>query len=117
MMNMPVPSMQKEYIVRTEHIVRTDGDNCAIYQLPLPAESKGTQNLFFLSPWIKKALDKGYVFCVDELDASMHPALLLYIVNLFNSSETNPQVRSLRGRRITKGDFEKLQNVLTPFEL
>lgn len=28
-----------------------------------------------------------------------------------------PQVRSLRGRRITKGDFEKLQNVLTPFEL
>ena len=88
---MPVPSMQKEYIVRTEHIVRTDGDNCAIYQLPLPAESKGTQNLFFLSPWIKKALDKGYVFCVDELDASMHPALLLYIVNLFNSSETNPK--------------------------
>lgn len=28
-----------------------------------------------------------------------------------------PQVRSLRGRRITKDDFEKLQNVLTPFEL
>lgn len=28
-----------------------------------------------------------------------------------------PQVRSLRGRRITKGDFEKLQNVLVPFEL
>ena len=28
-----------------------------------------------------------------------------------------PQVRSLRGRRITKGDFGKLQNVLTPFEL
>lgn len=27
------------------------------------------------------------------------------------------QVRSLRGRRITKGDFEKLQNVLSPFEL
>lgn len=31
--------------------------------------------------------------------------------------EDYPQVRSLRGRRITKGDFEKLQNVLTPFEL
>lgn len=28
--------------------------------------------------------------------------------------EDYPQVRSLRGRRITKGDFEKLQNVLTP---
>lgn len=31
--------------------------------------------------------------------------------------EDYPQVRSLRGRRITKGDFEKLQNVLTPIEL
>ena len=28
-----------------------------------------------------------------------------------------PQVRSLRGRRITKGDFEKLRNVLTPFDM
>ena len=29
--------------------------------------------------------------------------------------EDYPQVRSLRGRRITKNDFEKLQNVLVPF--
>ena len=31
--------------------------------------------------------------------------------------EDYPLVRSLRGRRITKNDFEKLQNVLVPFEL
>ena len=31
--------------------------------------------------------------------------------------EDYPRVRSLRGRRITKNDFEKLQNVLVPFEL
>ena len=31
--------------------------------------------------------------------------------------EDYPQVRSLRGRRITKNDFEKLQTVLVPFEL
>ena len=31
--------------------------------------------------------------------------------------EDYPQVRSLRGRRITENDFEKLQNVLVPFEL
>lgn len=31
--------------------------------------------------------------------------------------EDYPQVRSLRGRRITKNDFEKLQNVLVPIEL
>ncbi|MED9957078.1 MAG: SprT-like domain-containing protein [Segatella copri] len=31
--------------------------------------------------------------------------------------EDYPQVRSLRGRRISKSDFEKLRNVLTPFEM
>ena len=31
--------------------------------------------------------------------------------------EDFPQVRSLRGRRITKADFEKLRNVLTPFDM
>ena len=31
--------------------------------------------------------------------------------------EDYPQVRSLRGRRISKSDFEKLRNVLIPFEM
>lgn len=31
--------------------------------------------------------------------------------------EDYPQVRSLRGRRISKSNFEKLRNVLTPFEM
>lgn len=31
--------------------------------------------------------------------------------------EDYPQVRSLRGRRISKSDFEKLRNVLNPFEM
>ena len=88
-MNKPVSSIQKEYKVITEHIIKT-GEKEEKYHLLLLNESKGTQNLFFLSPWIQKALDNGYVFCVDELDSSMHPALLLYIVNLFNSPKTNP---------------------------
>ncbi len=49
----------------------------------------GTQKLFLLSPQIKKALDNGYVFCVDELDSSLHPSLVLYLVGLFNDPEVN----------------------------
>ena len=90
MKSMPVFSTQKAYRVMTEHIIGAEGKGPVRYQLPLPDESKGTQNLFLMSPWIKNALDKGCVFCVDELDSSMHPALLLYIVGLFNSPETNP---------------------------
>ncbi len=82
---------EKEYRVMTEHIIKTDEEENTKYKMPLQRESRGTQNLFFMAPWIKRALDNGYVFCVDELDSSMHPALLIYIVKLFNSPETNPK--------------------------
>ncbi len=60
------------------------------YSLPLQDESKGTWNLFTLAPVIKRTLESGGVLFVDDLDNSLHPALVLYIVSLFNSSETNP---------------------------
>ncbi len=85
-----VPLEQKVYRVDAAHEI-VNGDTRSIFTLPLQEESTGTKNLFFLSPQIKKALDNGFVFCVDELDASLHPALVLYLVNLFNNEETNPK--------------------------
>lgn len=80
----------KEYKVVSRHDIRTDDGRRVAYDLQMSEESRGTQNLFFLSPQLKKALDNGYVFCVDELDSSMHPDLLQYLIGLFNSSDTNP---------------------------
>ena len=85
-----VPLEQKAYKINATHLVG-NGEEKRTFMLPLQDESKGTQNLFFLSPQLKNAFDNGYVFCVDELDASLHPALLLYLVGLFNSEETNPR--------------------------
>lgn len=84
-----VPIPGKAYLVNAEHVITSENGQKA-FLLPMKEESKGTQNLFFLSPQIKRALDNGFVFCVDELDSSLHPALLLYLVGLFNSPETNP---------------------------
>lgn len=84
------PLEQKAYKINATHLVG-NGEEKRAFMLPLQDESKGTQNLFFLSPQLKNAFDNGYVFCVDELDASLHPALLLYLVGLFNSEETNPR--------------------------
>ena len=81
---------QKEYRIIATHYVKTNEADATRYSLPLQNESKGTQNLFFMSPLIQRALDKGYVLCIDELDSSIHPALLLHIVQMFNSPETNP---------------------------
>ena len=85
-----VPIPGKAYLVNAEHVITSENGQKA-FLLPMKEESQGTQNLFFLSPQIKRALDNGFVFCVDELDSSLHPTLLLYLVGLFNSPETNPK--------------------------
>ena len=85
-----VPVEQKSFRVDAAHQILNEGRRMT-YILPFQEESEGTKRLFYLSPQIKNALDNGYVFCVDELDASLHPALILYLVGLFNSEETNPK--------------------------
>lgn len=53
-------------------------------------ESDGTQKLFaFAGPWID-SLANGYVLFIDELNNSLHPKLVEYLVRLFHSNKTNP---------------------------
>ncbi|MEO6832391.1 MAG: ATP-binding protein, partial [Chitinophagaceae bacterium] len=53
-------------------------------------ESEGTKKLLYLIPIILAALNDGNVLLIDEFDAQLHPRLSQKIVDLFNSSETNP---------------------------
>jgi AAA15 family ATPase/GTPase len=45
--------------------------------------------LFAFSPLLKKALDCGKTIIIDEIDKSLHPAVVKYIVNLFRNKEIN----------------------------
>ena len=59
--------------------------------LDLRDESDGTQKMFaFAAPWLQ-ALEEGRVLVVDELHDNLHPALVQFLVNLFNSQSTNPR--------------------------
>lgn len=52
-------------------------------------ESSGTQKLFaFAGPWLD-VLAKGKIIVVDELDTSLHPFLVRYLVNLIQNPNTN----------------------------
>jgi hypothetical protein len=52
-------------------------------------ESAGTQKLFVLAgPWLD-VLNNGFVLFVDELDTSLHPHLVRFLLNLFHNPETN----------------------------
>lgn len=57
--------------------------------LEFSEESAGTCKLFALAgPWLD-VLDKGLVLFVDELDTSLHPHLVRFLLNLFHNPETN----------------------------
>jgi len=57
--------------------------------LEFDEESAGTRKLFALAgPWLD-VLDKGLVLFVDELDTSLHPLLVRFLLNLFHNPETN----------------------------
>lgn len=54
-------------------------------------ESLGTRVWFGLIGSVVQALESGSVFLADELDASLHPALVTKLVRLFQDPETNPR--------------------------
>jgi len=68
----------------------TVGDGESAVSFGLADESDGTRNFFSLAgPWLD-SLDKGMVLVMDELDASLHPLMVRFLVSTLHSSETNP---------------------------
>jgi AAA15 family ATPase/GTPase len=56
----------------------------------LKNESEGTNKIIDLSGPIFDTLISGKILIIDELDAKLHPLITTHIVELFNSTETNP---------------------------
>lgn len=57
--------------------------------LDIEEESGGTQKLFALAgPWLDVLLN-GWVLVIDELDTSLHPALMRRLVGMFNNPGLN----------------------------
>jgi len=93
--NLP-PDVRKKVdeLIGTEHIrplfmhQMLDNDNEFI-AFELEDESDGTQNLFSLAgPWLD-VLDKGMVVVFDELDTSLHPKIVRFLVCLLHGNKTN----------------------------
>lgn len=59
------------------------------YKLNFVDESSGTKVLFAFAPFLKRAFENTKVIIVDELERSLHPALVEFIVKLFNNKEIN----------------------------
>lgn len=82
-------SFYKQYEINTEHIVHNNGKEQA-YFLPFQLESEGTKRFVYIIPIIKAALENGKTILIDEIDSSLHPSLVDYLVGIFNDKEKNP---------------------------
>ncbi|WP_390483693.1 ATP/GTP-binding protein [Pseudomonas guariconensis] len=60
------------------------------FEMPLLAESSGTQAAYVLLSKLLPVLDEGGVVVYDELEADLHPHMLDSILELFFNPKTNP---------------------------
>jgi len=69
-----------------KHPSSDNGEDVAI---DFDEESGGTRKLFAMAgPWLD-VLENGFVLVVDELDTSLHPHLVRFLLNLFHNPEAN----------------------------
>nr|WP_325204480.1 ATP-binding protein [uncultured Oscillibacter sp.] len=52
-------------------------------------ESVGTLRLISIMPAVISALEKGAVLVMDELDASLHPMIVMNLISIFHNDEVN----------------------------
>ena len=85
------PNEGKHYDVEitTGHTVVDENGENTEFSLTLQEESIGTQLLFFYGPLLKDAFEKGKTIVLDEIDKSMHPSLVKFIMNLFRDPDVN----------------------------
>lgn len=76
------------YNINVLHTVDS-GDVKERYSLNLNEESLGTIQVFELSPVLYRVFQNGAIFFIDEIDRSLHPILVRYIVSLFLNPEIN----------------------------
>ncbi|MFA5449120.1 MAG: ATP-binding protein [Clostridia bacterium] len=72
----------------TSHKIQ-DGNTKKEYPLELEFESLGTQAVFMFAPLLFDVFKNGKTLIVDEIDKSLHPLLVNFIVSLFVNGDIN----------------------------
>lgn len=81
---------QERRVLKSGHYVSTEsGEKEERFFSLDKMESEGTKKIINIAGPIFDTLDKGRILVIDELDAKLHPLLTKYIIDLFNSKETN----------------------------
>lgn len=58
-------------------------ENDKNYALPMQSESSGTKRFFGLGGLLYELIHRGHFLCIDELETSLHPDLMIYYLQAF----------------------------------
>ena len=75
--------------VETIYSIHRSADSDKTIKFEFEEESDGTRKLFTLAGYILNCLEDGGILIIDELNSSMHPMMVEYIIKLFSNSSTN----------------------------
>ncbi len=81
---------KEEVKLRDVAFLHRHNDSGEMVPLSLEDESRGTRALFAAAGPILDVLKKGRVLVMDEIDSSLHPTLVHFLIELFHSPESNP---------------------------
>lgn len=82
------PITDKKDLIFPVSIIKTENEK----DIVIPAEvfeSFGTVRLLDILPLIMAAMKKGATLLVDELDASLHPMIIMSFIKIFHNDEIN----------------------------
>lgn len=105
-----VMTSTKGWKVSETVVARKKAAGPQIYLILAVEQKDGKHFLSRVSPRFARSLERQLLTAKEVSSYGWYTTQESYFADF-------PQVRSLRGRRITKGDFEKLRNVLTPFDM
>ncbi|WP_028909794.1 AAA family ATPase [Prevotella sp. AGR2160] len=74
-------------------------------------ESEGTKTLFQMMLSMIDIIRNGRTLLIDEIDTSLHPHLVEYIINLFNNSDHAQLIYTTHNTHLLNTDFQRRDQV------
>lgn len=74
-------------------------------------ESEGTKTLFQMMLSMIDIIRTGRTLLIDEIDTSLHPHLVEYIINLFNNSDNAQLIYTTHNTHLLNTDFQRRDQV------
>ena len=74
-------------------------------------ESEGTKTLFHMMLGIIDIIRNGRTLLMDEIDTSLHPHLVEYIINMFNRSNQAQLIYTTHNTHLLNTDFQRRDQV------